>query len=195
MGAHTVMRVAAEYPDLAKAVIMLDPLLGGFGGGRRAPRGSGGNRRQRDEGNERPAVPRTGKRDVQPANQTTPPRISVRMAGSPEALVAQNPRWALLDCQYWALSKKQYHGAYSRETFAVMSGAMRIGESLKKISVPALILKADASPDDRKAHQATASVMQHGKTVHIDNAGHNLHHDQLIQTFEGLSQFMSAITE
>jgi hypothetical protein len=50
------------------------------------------------------------------------------MTGSPEALVAQNirsfedlvakcrkdsPKWDIVDCQYWALSKKQYHGIYT----------------------------------------------------------------------------------
>ncbi|WP_166831757.1 alpha/beta fold hydrolase [Thalassoroseus pseudoceratinae] len=132
------------------------------------------------------------------------------MFGSTEDLVAQNndsfdelvakcrrdnPKWDLVDCGYWALSKKQYHGAYSREQFAVMSGAMRIGDSLEKISVPALILKADASPDDRKAHQEVASAMRNGTLVHIGNAGHNLHHDQLSRTFKVLSQFVSPLSE
>lgn len=31
----------------------------------------------------------------------------------------------------------------------------------------------------RKAHLEAANVMQKGKLVHIDGAGHNLHHDEL----------------
>ena len=73
------------------------------------------------------------------------------MFGSPETLVAQNnykfedlvaiskrrqPKWDIVDHQYWALSKKQYHGAYSSEMFAVMSGSMRTGDSLSKIAAP-----------------------------------------------------------
>lgn len=76
-----------------------------------------------------------------------------------------------------------------------MTGAMQIGDSLKKISVPAMILKADASPEDRKAHQEAASALQNGELVHIDDAGHNLHHDQLNRTFEVLSRFLSALNE
>ncbi|APZ93373.1 alpha/beta fold hydrolase [Fuerstiella marisgermanici] len=195
MGAHTVMRLGAEYPDLAKAVIMLDPLLEGARnrGGQR-----GSRQRRSEDGTDRQA------------DRPKTKRLTVSMFGSAEELVAQNnypfdelvakcrrdsPKWDFVDCQYWALSKKQYHGAYSREQFAVMTGAMRIGDSLQKISVPALILKTDASPDDRKAHHEAASAMQNGKLVHIDNAGHNLHHDQLNRTCEVLSQFLSTLYE
>jgi hypothetical protein len=105
--------------------------------------------------------------DQNKATKTKPPakdRLPVSMTGSPEVLVAQKnynfddlvatcrrntPKWDLVDCQYWALSKKQYHGAYSTETWQAMSGTMKTGESLAKISVPALILKADASPEQR----------------------------------------------
>ena len=206
MGAATVMRVGAEYPDLAKAIIMLDPGVGrggpgGRGAGRRGAGAPGGGRGEQNAG--RGAPPREAQRDP-PA----PDRLSVSMFGSPETLVAQNnyriddlvatcrrqsPKWDLVDCQYWALSKKQYHGAYSGEMFQVMSGSMRTGDSLAKITVPALILKADASPEVRKAHQEAASVMQNGKLVHIDEAGHNLHHDQLKRTVEVLSEFLSSL--
>jgi pimeloyl-ACP methyl ester carboxylesterase len=74
-----------------------------------------------------------------------------------------------------------------------MFGAMRTGDSLAKIPVPTLILKADAPPDVRKAHQEAASVMLKGKLVHIDGAGHNLHHDQLARTVEVLTGFLSAL--
>jgi pimeloyl-ACP methyl ester carboxylesterase len=130
------------------------------------------------------------------------------MVGKPETLVAQNnypfedlvatcrrqsPKWHLVDCKYWALSKKQYHGAYTDGAWQVMSGTMRTGESLAKIRVPALILKADASPEVRKANEETASVMQHGRLVHIDGAGHNLHHDNLKRTVEVLTEFLAGL--
>lgn len=70
-----------------------------------------------------------------------------------------------------------------------MSGTMRTGESLAKIPVPALILKADASPEQRKIHEEAAKVMQKGKLVHIDGAGHNLHHDELKGTVGVLNEF------
>src|SRR5690606_6819514 len=102
MGAATVMRVGAEYPELARAIIMLDPMLGSFPGERR--------------GDARNAQPRTEQKENQSRD-----RLSVSMFGSPETLVAQNnysfddlvatckrnsPKWDAVDCKYWALSKK-----------------------------------------------------------------------------------------
>src|SRR5690348_4892293 len=63
MGAATVMRVGAQYPDLPRAVIMLDPGLG------RRP----------------PAPP-----SAPPAARPAPAPGSLTMFGTPEALVAQN---------------------------------------------------------------------------------------------------------
>jgi len=193
MGAATVMRLGAEYPDLARAIIMLDPMLGRFPGARRAQ----ASKPEEDA----PAKP------AQPKKQE-PKSLSVSMFGPPEKLVAQNnydfddlvakchhdsPKWSDLDCQYWALSKKQYHGAYTNEAWQVMSGVMRTGNSLAKIPVPTLILKADASPEQRKANKEAAKVMQKGKLVHIDDSGHNLHHDQLERTVEVLTEFLSTL--
>ncbi len=193
MGAATVMRVGAEYPDLAKAVIMLDPFVGS-----RRPNGP-----VRDTARNR--LPASTQ--LQP-KATAPDRLPVSMSGSPETLVAQNnykfedlvatgrrqsPKWDSVDIQYWALSKKQYHGAYSNETWQAMSGTMNTGNSLAKIQVPALILKADASPEVRKANEEAARVMQKGRLVHIDGAGHNLHHDELARTVEVLKEFLSTL--
>lgn len=208
MGAATVMRVGAEYPDLAKAIVMLDPGLpragGGGGGGPRA--GAPGGRR----GGPATAPAGGGPRGAGPGTRPTtgPARLSVNMFGSPETLVAQNnynfddlvatgrrqnPKWDIVDIQYWALSKKQYHGAYSNVGQQAMSGSMRTGDSLAKITVPALVLKADAPPEARKANEEAAKVMQKGKLVHIDGAGHNLHHDQLKRTVEVLKEFLAAL--
>jgi len=201
MGAATVMRIGAEYPDLAKAIIMLDPGLGGAGpGGRRG--GPPGARRRGPT-----TAPARGGTRRNPPNGA-PARLSINMFGSPETLVAQNnysfddlvalchrqsPKWDMVDCQYWALSKKQFHGAYFSAGQQAMTGSMRTGDSLAKITAPALILKADAPPEVRKANEEAAKVMQHGKLVHIDGAAHNLHHDQLKRTTEVLKEFLASL--
>lgn len=194
MGAATVMRVGAEYPDLAKAVIMLDPFVG--------TRRPGGASPARDSARNRPQA------SAQQQQATAPGRLSVSMFGTPETLVTQNnyrfedlvatgrrqsPKWDSVDIKYWALSKKQYHGAYTSEAWQAMSGTMNTGNSLAKIQVPALILKADASPEVRKANEEAARVMQKGKLVHIDGAGHNLHHDELGRTVAVLKEFLSTL--
>jgi len=196
LGAATVMRVGAEYPDLARAIVMLDPGLGRFGPG--APRAGG----PAGTGRGVPPMPAAA------TGGSAPDHLSYNMMGSPETLVAQNnykfddlvatcrrqtPKWDLVDCQYWALSKKQYHGVYTSEEWQALSGPMRTEDALAKITVPALILKADAPPDVRKTNEEAAKVMQHGKLVHIDGAAHNLHHDQLNRTVEVLNDFLSKL--
>ena len=194
MGGATVMRVGAEHPDLAKAVIMLDPAgFGGFGGGR--PPGASN-------------AATAGKQvATAPAPRPADP-LATPMNGAPEVLVRannynlddlvakahrQNPKWDIVDCQYWALSKKQYHGPYTNEAWQAMSGSMRTADALAKIPVPSIILKADAPAEARKAQLEAARVMQKGKLVHIDGAAHNLHHDQLARTVEVLKEFLSAL--
>jgi pimeloyl-ACP methyl ester carboxylesterase len=197
MGAGTVMRVGADYPDLAKAIVMLDPGLSrpGAAGGRGTPP-------------TRPAQTPARGAAGSPQAGATPGRVTVAMAGSPETLVAQNnydfddlvalcrrqnPKWDLVDCQYWALSKKQYHGRYSTSATQPAPGGMSTGDILAKIQVPALILKADAPPDVRKTNEEAAKVMPRGTLVHIDGAAHNLHHDQLARTVEEFKKFMSSV--
>jgi len=193
MGAATVMRVGAEYPDLAKAIIMLDPFVG-----------------------RRPFRPSPQVRDSTHNNQTTPVRqtatspdhLSVSMFGNPETLVAQNnykledlfstgrrqfPKWDSLDVYYWAVSKKQYHGPYTSDEAQAMTGTMNTADALAKIQVPALILKADAPPEVRKQNEEAARVMKNGKLIHIDGAAHNLHHDQLDKTVEVLNDFLKTL--
>jgi pimeloyl-ACP methyl ester carboxylesterase len=192
MGAATVMRVGAEYPDLAKAIIMLDPGLGNFS------RPAGG----RDSVRNTPPAP------TQVSQTTAPDRLTINMFGNPETLVAQNnyrlndlfaagrrqfPKWDSLDVYYWAVSKKQYHGAYSADTWQAMRGTMSTENALTKIQVPALILKADAPPEVRKQNEEAARVMKNGKLVHIDGAAHNLHHDQLAKTVEMLNVFLKTL--
>ncbi len=189
MGAATVMRISAEYPDLPRAVIMLDPSLG-----RRPGAAPGGPARAAATGAASPLPP------------AAPGALT--MFGTPEALVAQNnkpfddlvatcrkqnTKWDPVDCQYWALSKKQYHGSYTTAQMQAMTGTMSTEDSLSRITAPSLILKADAPPDVRRLNEEAASVMKHGKLVHIDGAAHNLHHDQRKRTVEVLTEFLNTL--
>lgn len=192
MGAATVMRIGADYPQLAKAIIMLDP---GLRVNTTAPTA---------------AITVASKPNPAPANPapaTSGKNLTVSMSGGPEVLVAQNnysyeelyalgrrqfPLWGDLDVQYWALSKRQYHGNYGGGTQARRAPAST-DNPLKKIVVPTLILKADASPEVRKANEEAASVMKNGKLVHIDGAAHNLHHDKLERTTQVIKEFLATL--
>lgn len=191
LGAATVMRVGADYAGLPRAVIMLDPA--GFGG---------------------PPRPTTTVAPVPPPAAAPAAATPVRRPGamsmfaSPEALVAQNndtqenyvatcvrqtPLWDPVDCQYWALSKRQYHGAYTPTQQQALRGVMSTGDSLARITVPTIILKADTSPEGRENNLRAAGVMKNGSLVHIDGAGHNLHHDKRAHTVEVLNEFLGKL--
>lgn len=182
MGGATVIRIGAEYPDFAKAIIVVDA---GIGGPRRPNSGAPRN----------PPPPSSD-------------RMPVTMRGSPEALVPQNnyafddlvakahrqnPRWSMMDCQYWAVAIKRYHGPYSEKVWEAMSGTMRIQDALAKVPVPMIILKADAPPEVRRVQQEEASVMQHGKLVNIDNSGHNVQRDQPERAARVIREFLISL--
>jgi pimeloyl-ACP methyl ester carboxylesterase len=73
-----------------------------------------------------------------------------------------------------------------------MAGGMSIAETLSKIAAPVLILKADAPPETRQANEEAAKALKNGKLVHVDGAGHNLHHDQRQRSVELMAAFLKA---
>jgi pimeloyl-ACP methyl ester carboxylesterase len=73
-----------------------------------------------------------------------------------------------------------------------MHGTMRTGDSLSKIPVPSLVLKADTSPENRKANEEAVEGMERVKLVHVDGAAHNLHHDDLERTVKEFNEFLSS---
>lgn len=193
MGAATVMRVGAAYPNLAQKIIMLDPFIS-------RPRGnrSGGTHQ----------APPLNKSKYDSPSELTPKELSINMFGDPETLVKQNnytfedlvekgindnPKWDIVDIKYWALSKKQYHGAYSQEARGAMSGTMRIGNALSTISVPALVLKADTSPENRKSNEDAVKDLENVQLIHVDGAAHNLHHDDLERTYKEITDFLTGL--
>jgi pimeloyl-ACP methyl ester carboxylesterase len=93
------------------------------------------------------------------------------------------------------VSKHIYHGTFPTGV-EPGTGGFRGGntaETLSKISAPALILKADAPPETRTANNEAAKVLKNGKLVHIDGAGHNLHHDKRQKTVEVLTAFLGSL--
>ena len=189
MGAGAAMRLGALHPDLVRAIILLDPNVGVAPAAGAAPVAT-------------PAAPRPA-----PTPETRRPG-SMSMSGAPELMVAQNndtienfvaactrsdPMWDPVDCQYWALSKKQFHGAYTPEQTRAMAGSIGTAEALSRITVPTLILKADATPEVRTANLAAAAALKNGKLVHLDGARHNLHHDKRAQTVALITEFLAGV--
>lgn len=195
MGAATVMRLGAEYPELAQTIIMLDPFLMPLNMNRPKPK------------NDKPKeTPEKVSKEINSVAKSKPKTLSLAMFGNPEKLVMQNnysfddlvnkglkshPKWDELDVKYWALSKKQYHGPFTDEAWKAMHGVMKTGNSLERITVKSLILKADNSPEGRKANNEAVKGLERVKLVHIDGAGHNPHHDELEQTLTEIKGFLS----
>lgn len=184
MGGGTVIRLGDEYPDFAKAIIVVDA------------------------GISMPKFENKSTSIKQPKPTTDPLPIAGPSSTAPEALVKQNnysfddlvakahrenPRWSMMDCEYWAVAIKQFHGPYSDEVWQVMLGSMRNDNALAKIQLPIVILKADAPVEIREAHQKEASVMKNGKLIHIDNSGHNLQRDQPEKAAEVIRDFLSKL--
>ncbi len=192
MGAATVMRLGAEYPDLAQAIVMLDPFLS------RPP-----ETKQEPQSSEEEKETESEK-----AEQTEKEKISVSMHADPKTLIKQNnydyeelvdlgkkqfPKWDITDIKYWALSKKQYHGAYTETGWETMSGNMRTGDALKNIKVPVLILKADQSDVQKEANIQAVKDLKNVELSHLKGTGHNLHHDNLELTVTALNDFLSKL--
>lgn len=110
-----------------------------------------------------------------------------------------NPRWSTMDCQYWAVAIKRFHGTYTNASAEGARSGTRGGtrggtqgdDPLSKIQAPVIILKADAPPDVREAQQKAASVMKNGKMVTIDNSAHNVQRDQPDRAAEVIRDFIS----
>lgn len=184
------MRIGAEYPDLAKSIVMLDPFVS----------------RPASSGTRPTPAPSRSPQQATEKKEEEVKKISVSMFGDPETLVKQNnysfeelvelgkrqnSKWDIVDIQYWALSKKQYHGAYSTEQQQAMSGTMRTEGALQKIQVPSIILKADTNPEGRKANENAVAGLENVKLVHLEGTGHNLHHDDLPATVKVIKGFLS----
>ena len=105
----------------------------------------------------------------------------------------QFPKWSMTDIEYWALSKKQYHGAYNKSGWEAMSGNMRTGNALERIEVPSLVLKADGSPKEREVNMAAVKDLEKVTLLHLKGTGHNLHHDDLNQTVKEIYVFLSGL--
>ena len=74
-----------------------------------------------------------------------------------------------------------------------MSGNMRTGDALENIQVPALVLKADAPINQRKANLQAVEGLKNIKLTHLKDTGHNLHHDDLEHTVKNLNDFLSQL--
>lgn len=163
MGASAAAWFAAKYPDVPRAVVLEDPGL--------LPRTGGG-------GDNDPEVRR--RQTLERNNRTYDEMVA--------QCVKNSPTWGLSECRIWAPSKLRHHPntAYRR-----LGDRPSMNSLFAKITVPTLIIKADAPPDVRKQNEAVAAALAHGKIMHIDGAGHNVRREQKQAMLDALKPFLA----
>jgi len=177
MGSASVAWLAAKYPDIPRAIVLEDPGLGAGGPGAaaagRGPAGAGSPEERRA-------------------------RILTQNNTSFDDTVAQcmknSPKWGQSECEYWAPSKRRQHPGFG---FAAGAGAAAgrppISEIFAKITVPTLILKADAQGEARQKNEEAAAILKKGKIVHIEGAGHNVRRENKARVLDVLKPWLAGV--
>ena len=171
LGGNTVGWVAVLRPELPRAVVIEDALVGG------------------------PAL-----REIPPEKlKQGKERIAAmfrQMTDQPVDELLCHARkeyahWPPEDLQPWAES----NGQTRPQAFEAMAqlGHPDLRERLDEIRCPVLILKADADEPTREEHRAQIRALRDGRIVHIDGAGHSVRRDRHEQTVAALREFFATL--
>ena len=168
MGSSAAAMFAAKYPDMPRAVVLEDPNLA-------------------------PALARPAPSGTSADPQARRAAVLARNNQSEEELVAGcmkgSPKWGASECAIWAPSKRRHHP----DTALGRGPGARppMSELFAKITVPTLILKADAQGELRQENERVAAMLKQGQIVHIEGAGHNVRRDAKQRTLEVLKPFLA----
>jgi pimeloyl-ACP methyl ester carboxylesterase len=168
MGSFAAAAFAAKYAGVPRAVILEDPNLA-----------------------TRPAAPAA----AATGSQARRVNVLARNNSSEAELVAQcmqnTPKWGRSECEIWAPSKRRHHP--DTALGAGVGARPAMSDLFAGITVPTLILKADAQDDVRRQNQKIAAVLKRGEIVHIEGAGHNVRRDQKERTLAALRPFLTKV--
>ncbi len=167
MGASAAAWFAAKYPDVPRAVVLEDPGLGA-----------------------RPSAAAGGGPSLEERRAQTLARNNMAYEELVALCMKNSPRWGLSECRYWAPSKRLHHPNNALRGFG---DRPPMSELFAKITVPTLILKADAAPDIRRQNEEVASKLRRGKIVHIDGAGHNVRREEKQRLLDALNPFLASL--
>lgn len=170
MGAMTAATVAANYPDLVRAIVLEDPPLRDA-----APAGASGE---------------------EPDQQTLQMMqgILVLRSLSPEERLAvartYNPMWDETELAPWVESKVEFN----LEVFQYLETVVPWRELFPRINCPTLLVTGDPELHAMvtpQAAQAAASLLQNGEVIQIPGAGHSIHRDRYVETMAPIQAFLS----
>jgi pimeloyl-ACP methyl ester carboxylesterase len=169
MGAAAAAWFGAKYPDMARAIVLEDPGILPRPAGTPPPGGAGTPEERRA-------------RVLARNNQSLEELV--------EGCVKGSPKWGRTECEIWAPSKRMHH---PDTALRGLGGRPPMVELFAKITVPVLILKADAPPEVRKQNEEVAAKLQHGRIVHIDGAGHNVRREEKASLLAALNKFLGSL--
>lgn len=169
MGARTVARLAAQQPDLPRALILEDPVY---------------------------LLPQTPEQAeaYRQWHRVMPEMLHGWQAMSiAERLALAKEQgfkdWREVDQAEWAQAKTQVRP----QVFEMGNTMTTISADFERIPCPTLILKADADLETQAQQTAVAARLAQGEIVHIPGAGHNVRRDHWQATMTALDAFLKRI--
>jgi pimeloyl-ACP methyl ester carboxylesterase len=169
MGAITAAALAADYPELAGALLLEDPPL-------------------RDQVAPPPAeLMQKLREEFRSFRHMSPAERTARGA-------AQNPGWHPLEIEPWAEAKTQVAPGLLDQMGSFDKYPWR--EAFKQIRCPGLLITGDparmAIVTPEIAREAT-SLWKNGAVVQIEGAGHCIHRDRYEETMAAIDAFLLAL--
>jgi len=167
LGGCIVASVAANYPDIPKKVIMIDP----------------------------PGLGRPWQataEDINKAKQWFANDINYQKGLSREELLKEvqkrHPTISKAAKERWADSKMQVreHPQVAQSVWAIAA----LPDDLPKVKLPALILKADANNAIRKIETEAVSKQPNIKLYHVKGAGHLVHMEKPEESLKVINEFL-----
>jgi N-formylmaleamate deformylase len=170
MGAITAAMLAANYPDVVRAVVLEDPPL-------------------RDK-------PQFVTNEEQQVRQGWQWLFDLRALPRAERIArgfAINPNWAEEEIIPWTDSKAEMNIGILEAAFAAVDD-VQWREIIARIQCPILLIIGDpqllAIVTPEIARQA-AQIWKQGEVVHIAGAGHNIHRDRFTETMAVVRAFLN----
>lgn len=172
MGSASVAWFAARYPDVPRASILVDPRLVSHSPPGKPP----------------------SKTEEKTATQNRVAGILKRNNTPYEALfnsqMEQNPHFGFTELHFWALSKQLHH---PNTAYRNTDARPNMSDLFEKTICPTLILKADDQGELRSQNEEVASILDHGRLIHVSGAGHSVHRDQPKLFLEALNIFLAKL--
>ncbi len=168
MGGSTVAKAAALHPDMFRALILEDPA-------------------------DMLAQTSPLTEDVIPdwKEMVAADRDRSKKDLMKEARTKRHPGWTAVEYSRWADSKK----LVDPDVVDILHGEGfgDAAETYPKITIPTLVLKADADEATRAKHRAIAGLLRNGRLVHIEGAGHVIRQDRPEETEREIRSFLASL--